>query len=228
MTTNTPHERNLQPMERLLLWRLAVSGGAWLKDLKPTPDTKHRSALKAAGLVAEEKRKPDHGGPAATFLELTDAGWNWLGTHATEPMTLNPRATTAPTLEALVLKLGAYLKGKQECLADFLHPNDGAEPSTDNAAPTLDTVAERVSEAYRKLSGGRMAVRVRLADLRDELPNVPRDDLDRAIMNLAAAGTAALYQLDNPLEMEPRDHESAVRTPAGDVRHILYMGRPPA
>jgi len=225
MTKNTAHDKNLQAMERLLLWRLALAGGAWLKDLKPTPDTKHRSALKAAGLLTEEKRKPPQGGPAATFLELTDAGWNWLGTHATEPMTLNPRATTAPTLEALVLKLGAYLEVKHELLADFLEPRQAARASTD--VPALASVAGRVASAYRKLADGRQGVRIRLADLRDELSDVPRDDLDRAIMNLATDGTAVLYQLDNPLEMEPRDHTAALRTPAGDVRHILYMRREP-
>lgn len=222
---NAKHQ-DLLPMERLLLWRLALSGGAWLKDLKPTPDTKHRSALKAACLITEEKRKPDHGGPAATFLELTDAGWNWLGSHATKPMTLNPRATTAPTLEALVLKLGHYLEAKQESLADFLFPRPVAAPhATEIPAESAHGLPRRVADAYQKLSGGRAGIRVRLADLRETLSDVPRDDLDRALLGLAAVGTAVLFQLDNPHELQSRDHEAALRTPAGDLRHILYMAR---
>jgi hypothetical protein len=184
--------------------------------------------LKVAGLVAEEKRKPAQGGPAATFLELTDAGWHWLGTHATEPMTLNPRATTAPTLEALVLKLGNYLHSKQENLADFLHPTSEAPSSAVEPSAATEGLAGRVAAAYEKITGGRLAVRVRLADLRDALSDVPRDEFDRAIRSLAADGIASLFPLDNPLEIEPRDHEAAVRTPAGDLRHILYMGRMPS
>jgi hypothetical protein len=222
------NDKNLQPMERLLLWRLAISGGAWLKDLKPVPDTKHRASLKGAGLITEEKRRPEQGGPAATFIEATDDGWNWLAVHATEPMTLNPRATTAPTLEALVLKLGKYLESKQENLADFLHPSQGAPSLVVEPSAPLDDLTGRVAAAYEKITGGRAAVRVRLADLRASLSDVPRDDLDRAILRLAADGIVSLYPLDNPLEIEPRDREAALRTPAGDLRHILYMGRMPS
>jgi hypothetical protein len=217
----------LHPMSRLLLWRLALSGGEWLSQLKPKPDTKHRSALRGAGLITEKKRKPESGGPATTFLELTEEGWNWLNIHAAEPMVLNPRATTAPTLEALVMKLGAYLEANQSSLADFLYPT----PATTGPTETIELPTDLprlIEKTYGHLSSGRSGVRVRLADLREALPEVPRDRLDTALLDLANRGIISLYPLDNPLEIQPRDREAILRTPAGDPRHILYMGGQPS
>ncbi len=222
---HSQHE-SLQPMERLLLWRLALSGGDWLTKLQPPKiETKYRNALKAAGLIIEEKRTPEHGRGKAIFLELTDAGWNWLNVHATEPMAFSPNARTVHTLESLIFKLGQYLESKQESLADFLHPDPGATRRTDSPSEPKDDLPGRIAAAYKKLADGRIAVRVRLADLREALSDVPRDELDRALLGLAVQGTVSLFPLDNPLEIEPRDREAVLRTPAGDVRHILYMGR---
>jgi hypothetical protein len=219
------NDKSLQPMERLLLWRLAISGGDWLTKLQPPKiETKYRKALKVAGLIIEEKRTPEHGRGKATFLELTDAGWCWLNDHATEPMAFSPNAKTVHTLESLIFKLGRYLEATQGNLADFLYPNPGATRRTDPPSEPTDDLTGRIVAAAETITGGRLAVRVRLADLRAALSDVPREDLDRAILRLATDGVVSLFPLDNPLEIEPRDQEAALRTPAGDIRHILYMG----
>ena len=57
---------------------------------------------------------------------------------------------------------------------------------------------------------------------------MPRDRLNTALLALATDGNAALYPLDNPLEIRPQDKEAVLMTPAGDPRHIIYLGGEPS
>lgn len=71
-------------------------------------------------------------------------------------------------------------------------------------------------------------VRVRLADLRAALPDIPRDRLDAALLAMATRGGVALYPLENPVEIQPRDREAVLRTPTGHERHLVYLGGKPS
>lgn len=203
--------------DRALLWRLAVIGGeSPLKDLdKPKVDSKVRKRLRAAGFTEEESRKPPTGGRGVLHLSLSEKGWNYLAEHTTAP--LSPRANVVPVLQGFLAQLDRFLTARALSLADFFR----VPPA---AASTIAEISQRILDAYNRLSGGRGNVRVRLADLREALADVPRPALDDALLQLATSGQAALYRLDNPLEISPRDREAVLMTPAGDPRHLIYLG----
>lgn len=85
-----------------------------------------------------------------------------------------------------------------------------------------DSIENQIRNAYYQISGGRKD-RVRLADLRNTLRSVPRQELDHALLNMARSGQIALFQFDNPMEKTPADTEAALVLPTGNVRHVMYM-----
>jgi hypothetical protein len=149
---------------------------------------------------------------------LTDRGWAWLSDHFEAE--LPPRANAAETLRRLLGKIKDYLEIKQLSLAEFLHP------SRDGGAGRPPEIGRQIETAYYRLSGGQPNVRVRLADLRAALPDLPCNQLDAALLNLESQGGANLYPLDNPLDIRPEDRDAVLRTPTGDERHIVYLGGP--
>ena len=98
-------------------------------------------------------------------------------------------------------------------------PAAGSMEAPDRIAPEASIVL-----AYRKVTGGRDNVRVRLADLRGLLSEFTRNEIDEALLGLAMSGRAALYRLDNPQEIDPRDRAAVLLTPSGEERHVVYLG----
>jgi hypothetical protein len=96
-----------------------------------------------------------------------------------------------------------------------------------HAARTLTPLHREIEAAYLKHSKGQENVRVRIADIRESLPHVPRATLDRALLDLERRDLSANYPLDNPLEHTARDKAAVLKTPSGDERHIVYMSRLP-
>jgi hypothetical protein len=216
-----------KPIEQLMLWWLAISSGTgWQKDCKPQIKKSDRERLMKAGFIDVDRVKQ------AYRLTLTDAGWNHLAEHTTASITSGGRPNLVPVLSGFLAQLDRYLSANNLSLADFFRPQPQPIPATDssvepqrNGAPATPTdLPQRILDAYHRLSGGRGNVRVRLADLRDALADVPRPALDDALLQLATRGQAALYRLDNPLEISSRDREAVLMTPAGDPRHLIYLG----
>jgi hypothetical protein len=204
-------------LEVLFLWRLAVAGGSdWLKGFKPDPGAPARSGLAKAGFITAEKRSPQGRGPKQLYLSLTDHAWEYLSEHLDAPI-----ATRSPaSLEILVrllARLKAHLDARKLSLGEFIQTASGVPPIKAD-------LPRQIEVAYLKLSGGRENVRVRLADLRDALPDVPRLALDASLIQMATAGRVSLYRLDNPLEIDHRDRDAVLRTPSGEERHIVYLG----
>ena len=200
--------------EHLILWRLAVAGGGdWNKGLKPALDAPRRKTLIAGGFLAEESRKREGEKRASMYLALTDRGWAWLSEHLGGEM--DTRANSLETFLRLLVRLKAHIDGEGLSLAEFLCPPSREGP---------EDVEARIVAAYGRLAGGRANVRVRLALLRRELADLARPRLDEALLAMDRGGKAALYRFDNPLEMADDDREAALRTPAGDARHLVYLG----
>ena len=216
---------NLLPLEHLFLLRLAVAGGGgWKKEIKPDLDPPVRQRLIDAGLIEAEKRKPESGGRSRPlYITLTDQGWAWLSAHLDAK--LPPRANTTETLQLLLVRLKAYFEAKHISLAEFISPPPAhkEDPPQNGLVNGLD---RRIEAAYYRLSGDQPNIRVRLADLRSALPGVPCSQLDRTLLSMESQGRAALYPLDNPLEIRPEDREAVLRTTTGDERHIVYLGGP--
>lgn len=204
-------------IERLFLWRLAVDGGgAWKKDIKPALDSAPRKRLIKSGLIEETKRKPGDKGRPILYCSLTDRGWAWLGDHlGDEISTRSPAALEI--LVQLLHRMQVHLSKSKLTLAEFIK-------SSQDAVSDPDDLSERVYAVYLVLSGGKDNVRVRLADLREAMPEVSRDSLDRTLLKLAEARRGSLFPLDNPLEITGRDRDAVLRTPSGDERHVIYLG----
>ena len=208
----------LKPIEALILWRLAVSGGGdWNKDIKPPLDAPVRKRLEAAGLIENEKRKSPSGRGTAMFISLTDGGWGWLAGHLDFDLKTTSTAGNA-ILQRLLGRLKAYIGTVGISLGELILPS--AAP-TAVAAVRLD---DQIMGAYGKIANGRTNVRVRLSELRAALPTVPPGELDEALLGLESAGKASLYRLDNPTEVRPEDREAVLLTPSGEERHIVYLG----
>lgn len=214
----------LTPAETLALWRLAVDGGeAWNKDVRPGLRRDSRDRLAAAGLIEAAKRRAPEGRGAPIHLTLADAGWAWIAANLDAELSSRSPAGV-DILARLMRALGRYMARADVPLADLLAPPPAAPALARAPAPDGDLSA-RVSAAYFALSEGRPNSRVRLADLRRRLADVPREALDRELLRLDSSGVASLIWFDDPREVRPDDREAALLTPAGEERHIIYLER---
>jgi hypothetical protein len=208
----------IKPLEALFLWRLAVGGGEdWLKEIKPDPKSSARKKLAADGLIEQGKRKSASGRGTPLYISLTDRGWAWLGNHLDFDLkTRSPAGTEV--LHQLLLKLKKFIDQRQISLTDLIL----AAQKTDECC--CDDVEDRLTKSYLALSNGQINVRVRIADLRNLLSSVPRMTFDQVLLDMASNGKASLYRLDNPTEIQPEDRDAVLRTPAGEERHVVYLG----
>ena len=92
----------------------------------------------------------------------------------------------------------------------------------------VSAIRQRIRDAAYKAAGNRWDARVRLADLREALPDMPREQLDELLREMEAAGELTLYRLDDPAEIKDRDKQAAMTLVGGDKRHIFYMSKPKA
>lgn len=209
---------NPDPLQVLFLWNLLAHGGeAWKSALKP--DLKGRyGALRRAGLFEEERRPYPGSGRLRIWVRLSDVGWAWAQAHLDAPISLRSTASGS-VLQALLGRLEAYLTLRGIALADVIRPTPVATAPSEGS---LETLTEQIGSAYFKLTGGHWNVRVRLADLRQALPAVPRTILDAALLDLARGERLALYPLDDPLEIGDADRAAAIER-FGQRLHLVYM-----
>lgn len=88
--------------------------------------------------------------------------------------------------------------------------------------------AAEIAKAYQQVSGGKANVRVRLADLREKLPHLPRERQDAALMQLATRKHqgASLDSWDGQHGANARDRAAALMLPSGHRRDFIYLGGP--
>ncbi len=202
-----------EPKDRLILLRLALEGGeAWNNEFKPTLDRSDRDRLKEAGLIEAEQRKNPKSKRRSYHLAMTDRGWGWLSDNLAG--TLPSGSKPVQPLQRLLTQLKTYLDRQETSFAEFLAARAAQEES----------LSDRVKAVYGRLANGRENVRVRLAALRSELADVPRDQLDETLKELAQSGLASLYQLDDPSMIHAEDREAALHIAGGNERHIIYIG----
>ncbi len=238
------------PLQTLFLWRLlADDGGAFQQGLKPDLPKPKRDPLVKAGLLEVVKRRKSEKARPANFLQLTDAGWDWAAEHLDAEV--SARSTAAgPILRSLMTKLKSHLERQNVSLADFVRPpgeemvqdeeledagvaanrQTVAVPSITETASQLPTgeampapAVERVRSVCERLSQSQRGVRIYLADVRQELVDLRRADVDAALRQLERERVLVLYPLDNPQEIRPQDAEAALPNTAGRPRHIAYL-----
>lgn len=236
-------ETELDEKQRLLLWRLAVSGGtAWLSEIADGLSKKQtRDSLIASRLISEEKRTRRAPGKRATrsiFITLEDRGWAWLADHMDSAIWKSKSA--AEVLQGLLKQLGGYLDRKQMALGELFVASESetrplqdalvtdsgsASNSTTKGQPVAmgSPASDQIASAYARLSSNTSHARVRLAALRQELSHLTREEVDRSLRDMAKAGTIVLNRLDNPVEISDADEAAMIRTSLGDPRHIMHM-----
>lgn len=218
------------PLQRLLFWRLAVTeeGGEFLKEIKPTPDAGKRRPLVREGYLVEEKRRPPQGGRPVTYLELTEKGWAWCQNNLEAE--LSRSALSAFVLQRLLGLLKSYFENQTHTvsLGQFIQQARTRREAS-AAAPVegngyAGELEQTIRSACLDLGHGRENVRIRLADLRSRLRDVPESALDGKLLEMEREGKLSLYGLDNPQEIRSEDRQAAIRTATGHERHIVYFG----
>jgi len=202
----TPNER-----QALYLWALIANGGeGYCKDLTYRLNkAAERTALVKVGLIDEEKRER-----RAIYNTLSERGWTWVRENM--KVGLPKRAQTGALLEALVVRLGAYMRASGTSLAELIVPEQVASGSSEELRTSIQ-------QAYQQLSNGKWNVRVRLADLRAALPSIDRSALDNELLKMQREDLLALYSNDDPLDVTEADRGAAIDI-AGEQRTLIYMG----
>ncbi|MEM1296353.1 MAG: hypothetical protein AAGH89_13380 [Verrucomicrobiota bacterium] len=197
----------LDPAQRLLLWRLIARGGScWQKHLHPVPSPEQRAPLESSRLI---KTTRERGG---NFIEVTDRGWAWAEDNM--GCTFSAQSTvTAETLRLVLENMADCMERYQLPLAEVFRPEVGLE--------------EAIRGAYQKLSQGRRNVRVRLADLRESLGK-PKHMVDDVLSRMIKGKQLTLLRMDDPKKVEEADRQAAFKTPSGTELHLIYWGGGPS
>lgn len=172
-----------------------------LKTLGPELKKQNRDKLRARNLITVAAGPP-------MVLDLTDDGWalcrSLFGAEAPPGVRGQQR-----TLYTLLKSLGRYLERADLAPADVF------------AAPEPATVTERIRQAYRQLSP-RPGGWVGLAPLRGELADVPRGDLDAALVALYQQPGVTLIPEENQKALTDGDDAAAVRI-GGQRKHLIAI-----
>ncbi|WP_454914913.1 hypothetical protein [Xanthobacter sediminis] len=220
-----PPETVEQEREALLFLALLgrKDGGAFQKDLVPEPTPALRQPLERKGLVRRVRRG------RSNWIEVTDKGWDWAGTHLAAVLPEDAPGAGA-VLRLWLSRLQDFLGARSLTLADLLAPAEAtaevsAAPPASGPTPHPAAAADlpaRIRTAYLAVTGGRLATRALLKDIRPRLPDVPREVLDETLKQLQRDQAVILYRLDNSVELTEADHAAALHI-AGEPRHILWI-----
>jgi hypothetical protein len=219
------------PKQALLLWNM-ITGATpeerrpMLSKTKPDVDSNRKAALVRHGFLSRTAGKTKSGS-RATFLDLTDTAWEWAS-HAREVELMSSKLAT-PALQGLLRRLIPFLEQHDLALADLFRDGSPyrdaapAAPPAPTPAPGGDeSIDRRVEQACLSLAGGAKKSRVRLSALRNALPAVSRQQLDRALIEMQRDRRLVLYREDNTPSLTPEDHAAALLV--GDSpRHLVYL-----
>jgi hypothetical protein len=158
-------------------------------------------------------------------LELTDAGWKLcraiIGTDAPDGVRGQNK-----TLYTLMKALGRYLNQADLALADVFAPADEASVSVPTADVDRDgtgggDVEGRVRAAYHQLAR-RPGSWVALVEVRSALADVPRDEVDTALLRLYQTPGVSLIPEENQKTLTAADRSAAVRIGNKD-NHLIAI-----
>lgn len=209
---------------RLRLLRLALlhGGSVPLKDLSPGIDATTRRRLEERNLIERECFVTNARGRSVRCLTLTDTGWRWLAENFAGDVS---RSSQCGRELAVILRMLQRLLARQdltfgEAVAEHAKALEAPDVS---AQPAEEDARERILEAHRAIAKMTGLDRVRLAELRERLADMPRGAFDATLRELEASGEAVLFRLDNPLEVRDADERAAFVTATGQHRHVVYL-----
>jgi len=186
-----------------------------LKNLGPSLDKPSRDKLTKMGLIdVDTAVRP-------MTLELTDAGWRFCSDLMGGAPPARPTGA-GKALFTVLAGLRRWLDTSQTRPAEIFSPRSG--PTSDAVVDTQSAaepagvettgvepvgVEARIREAYARLAPepGRP---IRLTRLRTELSDIPRDELDDALVRLRRAPDVSLIPEENQKTLSDADHDAAV------------------
>ncbi len=216
------------PLQVLLLWKMIfMKYEPTFSDMKPKLSPQRRDALQDAGLIKYEKRqkKSKTKMTSVTQVVLTDKAWDWAVQNLDAKIS-DTSTQSGPVLQSLLFHLKTFTQQKNISLYEFLHPqSDDGEvetPPRPTGQLTPDDIASRIRSTYFQFTGNQTHIRMRLAQLRNTLSEIPRDALDETLRQLKRTEKIFLYPFDDPKEITPQDEEAAL-TEAGRINHVLLF-----
>jgi hypothetical protein len=145
--------------------------------------------------------------------ELADAGWHWCATELSAG--LHGKVTSMEgALYAVLGGLARYLEYSGQGLADVFQQRSVEKPGD---------VAELITSAYLRLAGGPGKF-VKLRELRAQLSNVPRDELDSTLEMLYRTQQVNLVPQSNQQALTEADRGAALRI-GGEAKHMISIRR---
>lgn len=190
---------SLTRAQRRRLLKMMFSGDEPMMSTCPKKD---RTCLVDGKLLTLQKRG------RATHMMLTDRAWREARSLISAELEAND--TRRDLAFHLLMCLDRYLDAEGVALTDFVQPPTPPDPHV------------AVRSAYLRLTQGRFARQVRLADLRHETRAMATQELEGALRELMRRGEAHLMPIDDPLDRSPRDDAAAMRI-AGQPRHVVYL-----
>ncbi len=179
---------------------------------------KERRKLNDLKLVESEK-------PGRWFVhELSDAGWRWCA----DELVAGPAGRSTSLERAHYLVFGVferYMTAARLTLADVVSLDLKARPAgrhkrRDTAEGDGDLTA-RVAAVYQALAPSRGEF-VRLRELRERLPDIPRPALDTTLAAMFTAQRVNLIPQSNLQALTAADRESALRID-GEHKHLISI-----
>ncbi len=161
-----------------------------------------------------ESRKGHRG---AFFHTLTDKGWAECRQLSTQPRPAGPRSAVG----ALMALLGGVQHGLDQrhiSHGDFFRRE--TNPAASETSPAAD-VPSQIRAAYVVLAGPSGGF-VTLADLRDRLADVSREDFDDALRGMNREADVHLQPAANLKALDERERDAAMRL-GGEDTHILAI-----
>jgi len=199
----------LKPFERLILWKLMLTGdGLMMRDLPGSFTAKMRQRLCDEGLIFVEKK-----GRAKIVKLHEENAWSWAVQNLDSE--ISKKAFFAgEVLQEVFTRLEKYISTHDIVLAKLL------EPASDSSEP--DDPERRIKDAYSFVSGGKWNVRVRIAQLKEYLSEMSNVQIDAVLKKMLLEKKIYLYPFDDPLECTQVDESAAVRF-SGETFTIIYI-----
>jgi hypothetical protein len=213
----------LSPTQSLVLFKLLFTNETPLQSqIQPKLSPKQREELVSLGLIRLEPAT----GRRGKRVTLTDKAWSWASESLECKLIVSQSATAV--LEAVLRRLSGFLHTRSLNLADFFDASDRVESPAppqptkpDTSAPSV-SVQEQIRRAYLALSEGRFNEMIRLADLKQALPNIPSQVVDEELLSMQRRGDVSLQTIESMQQTTEADRRAAI-TILGEDRNILYL-----
>jgi hypothetical protein len=172
-------------------------------------DGKERRKLNDLKLVTSRKT-------GRTFThELTDAGWHWCATALTAGLP-GKAGSAEGALSVVLAGIARYLDYTGQSLADVF----GWQTAEIPAASSPD-IEDLIKTAYQGLAT-KPGEFVKIRELRAQLPDVTRGDLDAALEKLYRSQRINLIPQSNQQALSDADRQAALRV-GDELKHLVLV-----